>query len=116
MSTKTRIVLTVAGGVVMAVCTWLSADWAETVFFASVVLLPLIVGRWWVVAALAGPFIAVVAIELTGHVYEGGSDGPESALFWGIFALDFYGLLMLILVGIRKVFDFFRNRRVTANS
>lgn len=94
----------------MGVCTWLSADWAKTVFFASAVLLPLIVGRWWVVAALAGPLIASVTFELTGHVYEGGSDGPEPGLLWVVFALDFYGLLMLILVGIRKAFDFVRNR------
>jgi hypothetical protein len=117
MSTKARIVLTVALGIVMGVSTWLSGDWTGDVFFASVVLLPLIVGRWWVVAALAGPFIASVALDLTGHVYEGGSDGAESYLFpWGIIGLFFWELVMLILVGIRKAFDFLRNRWAIANS
>lgn len=101
----------------MGVSTWLHGDWTGYVLYTSIALLPLIVGRWWVVAALAGPFIALVALELTGYVYEGGSDGPESPLFpWGIIALFFWELLMLILVGIRKAFDFLRNRWVTANS
>jgi hypothetical protein len=116
MSTKARIVLTLALGIVMGVSTWLS-DWTGVVFFASAVLLALIVGRWWVVVALAGPFIALVTLELSGHVYEGGSDGAESYLFpWGIIGLFFWELVMLILVGIRKAFDFLRNRWVTANS
>jgi hypothetical protein len=116
MSTKARIVLTVAFGIVMGVSTWLGGVWTGDVFFAAV-LLPLIVGRWWVVAALAGPFIALVALELSGHVYEGGSDGPESYLFpWGIIGLFFWELVMLILVGVRKAFDFLRKRRLTATS
>jgi len=116
MSTKARIVLTVALGIVMGVSTWLSGGIGD-VFFASAVLLPLIVGRWWVLAALAGPFIALVTLELSGHVYEGGSDGAESYLFpWGIIGLFFWELVMLILVGIRKAFDFLRNRLAIANS
>jgi|GEM_PF-3346387 hypothetical protein len=116
MSTKARIVLTVAAGIVMGVSDWLNGGTGE-VFFASVVLLPLIVGRWWVVAALAGPFIAMAALDLSGHVYEGGSDGAESYLFpWGIIGLFFWELVMLILVGIRKAFDFLRKRRLTATS
>ena len=100
----------------MGVSHWLSDDWGFA-FYASVFLLPLIVGRWWVVAALAGPFIASVALDLTGHMYEGGSDGAESYLFpWGIIGLFFWELVMLILVGIRKAFDFLRNRWVIANS
>ncbi|HSS03780.1 MAG TPA: hypothetical protein VLK89_01160 [Solirubrobacterales bacterium] len=119
MTTKARIVLTAALGIVMGVSTWLGADgahWASEVFFASAVLLSLIVGRWWVVAALAGPFIALVALDSTGHVYEGGSDPIDSSLLMGIVGLFFWEVVMLILVGIRKVFDFLRNRRVTAIS
>ncbi len=99
----------------MAVCAWLRVDSAD-VIFASVVLLPLIVGRWWVVAALAGPFIALVALDLTGHVYEGGSDPIDSSLLLGVVGLVFLGLIMLILVGIRKAFDFLRKRWLTATS
>jgi hypothetical protein len=116
MSTKARIALTVALGIVMGVSTWLDGVWTGDIFFAAV-LLPLIVGRWWVVAALVGPFIALVALELSGHVYEGGSDGVGSYLFpWGIIGLFFWELIMLVLVGIRKVFDFLRKRQLTATS
>jgi hypothetical protein len=115
MSTKTRVVLTVAGGIVMGL-TWLISDWTLDAFVVLLILLPLVVGRWWVVAALIGPLIAVVALELTGHVDESGSDGTGPALLWGVFVLNVYGLFMLILVGIRKVFDFFRRRRVAATS
>jgi uncharacterized membrane protein len=100
---------------VMGVSLWLSGAWGYA-FYASVVLLPLIVGRWWVVAALAGPFIASVALELTGHVSEGGSDGPEFGFIFSVFFLVFLGFLMLTLVGIRKAFDFLRKRRLTATS
>lgn len=100
----------------MGLSTWFHGDWTGFVLYASIILLPLIVGRWWVVAALAGPFIAFVALESTGYVYEGGSDGPEtSSLFpWGIIALFFWELLMLALVAIRKTFDVLRSRGVTA--
>jgi hypothetical protein len=116
MSTKARVVPTVAAGVVMGVLLWLSADWWGYAFYASVVLLPLIVGRWWVVAALAGPFIASAALDLTGHVPEGGSDGPELGFIFVVVFLVFSGLSMLVLVGIRKAFDFLRKRRLTATS
>lgn len=118
MSTKTRVVLTVAAGIVMGVLLLLSADNWGYAYYASVILLPLIVGRWWVVAALAGPFIASVALDLTGHVSErgSGSDGPEFGFIVVIFFLVFSGFLMLILVGIRKTFDFLRKRWRTATS
>lgn len=115
MSTKARIVLTVAAGIVMGVLLWLRADWGYA-FYASVVLLPLIVGRWWVVAALAGPFIASVALDLTGHVPERVSDEPEFGFIFVAFFLVFSGFLMLILVGIRKAFDFLLKRRLPATS
>ena len=100
----------------MGVLLWLSADWWGLALYASVVLLPLIVGRWWVVAALAGPLIASVALDLTGHVPERVSDGPEFGFIFFVFFLVLSGNLMLILVGIRKAFDFLRKRRLTATS
>jgi hypothetical protein len=116
VSTKARIVLTAAAGIVMGVLLWLSADDWGFALYASVVLLPLIVGRWWVVAALAGPFIASVALNLTGHMPEGGSDGPELGYIFFVFFLALTGFLMLILVGIRKAFGSLRKRRLTATS
>ena len=81
--------------------------------YASVLLLPLIVGRWWVVAALAGPLIAGVALELTGHMPESEGNGGLEYDFGFVFFVIFLSLaanLMLILVGVRKGFDFLRKR------
>ena len=110
MSTKARIVLTVALGIVMGVSTWLSGGIGD-VFFASAVLLPLIVGRWWVLAALAGPLIALVALQLTGHLIHGFDNTEVSALPLGIVGLVVNGFFLLTLVGIRKAFDLWRRRR-----
>jgi len=88
-------------------------------FYASVLLLPLIVGRWWVVAALAGPLVAGVALELTGLMPEDDSNGGlEYEFGFGFFVLFLIlsGNLMLILVGVRKVFDFLRQRWLTAKT
>lgn len=77
--------------------------------WASVLLLPLIVGRWWVVAALAGPLISGVALQLTGHMPDSdGNGGLEYDFGFSFFVLFliFAGFLMLIFVGIRKGWDF----------
>lgn len=84
--------------------------------YASVLLLPLVVGRWWVVAALAGPLIAGVALELTGHMPESEGNGDLEYDFGFIFFVLFLilaGNLMLILVGVRKLFDFISRRWLT---
>lgn len=121
MNTKARVILTVVLGIVMGVTTWLSDEWSSPpgsgyVFWALMILVPLIVGRWWVLAALAGQFIALMALRLTGHMVHG-FDGHEEALsYLSIFAgLVIFGLFMLILVGIRMAFDLWRRRGVTAN-
>lgn len=126
MSTKARIVLTVVLGVVMGVSTWLSAEWPSPLgagvtsgvgvtHWTLIILIPLIVGRWWVLAALAGRFAALVILELTGHMFQS-SDGFESALSpLSIAGLVIFGLFMLILVGIRRAFDLWRHRGATVN-
>jgi hypothetical protein len=111
MSTKTGAVLTVAAGVVMAVLLGLSGDLWAIAFYASVFLLPFIVGRWWVVAALAGPLVAGVALELTGHMPDSEGNGGLEYDFGFIFFVLFLILsanLMLVFVGVRKGFDYLR--------
>lgn len=105
----------------MGMDTWLSAEWSLPTgsgyaFFAFVVLVPLIVGRWWVLVALAGQFIGLVTLQLTGHMFQG-LDGHESELSYPIVVvgLVIQGLFMLVLVGIRMAFDLWRNRGATAN-
>jgi thiol:disulfide interchange protein len=88
--------------------------------YTTVFLLPFIVGRWWVVAALAGPLVAGVALELTGHMPESDSGGGLEYDFGFVFFVLFLilaGNLMLVFVGVRKLFDscgFLRKRRQTA--
>jgi hypothetical protein len=85
-------------------------------FYASAVLLPLVVGRWWVVAALAGPLIAGVALELTGHMPDGEGNGGLEYDFGFVFFVIFLSLaanVMLLLVGVRKLFDFISQRWLT---
>jgi hypothetical protein len=122
MNTKARVILTMVLGIAMGVTTWLSAEWSSPpgsgyVLWTLIILVPLIVGRWWVLAALAGQFIALVALQLTGHMVHG-LDGHEEALssMSIVVGLVIFGLFMLILVGIRKAFDLWRDRGVTANS
>ena len=104
----------------MGMTTWLgnesSSPGSGYVLWAVIILVPLIVGRWWVVAALAGQVIALVALQLTGHMFRGldGHEGSLDAL--SIVGLVFSALFMLILVGIRKAFDLWRNRGATASS
>jgi hypothetical protein len=110
MSTKARVNLTAAAGIVAGVSLCLG-DASGLAFPALVVLLPLIVGRWWVVAALAGPLVAGVALELTGHMPEdegGGGLEYDFGFEFFVFYLVLSGLLMLCLVGVRKGFDFLR--------
>jgi len=117
MSTKARVILTLVLGVVMGVTTWLGAEGSSPpgsgyVLWALVTLVPLIVGRWWVLAALAGQLVALVVLQLTGQLIHG-LDSEVSALPWGIVGLVISGLYFSILVGIRKAFDRWRHHRAT---
>jgi hypothetical protein len=119
MSARAGVVLTVVAGVVMGVSLGLDDDVWATALYASVFLLPFIVGRWWVVAALVGPLMAGVALELTGHMPESDSGGGLEYDFGFVFFVIFLSLVanvMLILVGVRKLFDFFRRRRLSAGA
>lgn len=119
MSTKTGVVLTGAAGLAMAVLLGLDYDWWGVVLYASVILLPLIVGRWWVVASLLGPLISGVALQLTGHMPESESNGGLEYDFGFVFFVLFLilsGNLMMVFLGVRKGFDFLRKRRQTARA
>jgi hypothetical protein len=72
---------------------------------AIVVLVTMAVGRWWVVAAMAGPFGALLVLQLTGHMSHelDGSAPPLNVV--AIFGLVYVGVLLLILVAVRKLLD-----------
>jgi MFS family permease len=123
MSTRTGVASTVVAGVVTGVLLGLSDVWGSDLwgiaYYASVFLLPFIVGRWWVVGALAGPLVAGVALELTGHMPEDDGNGGleyEFGFTFFVLFLILSGNLMLIFVGVRKGFDFLRKRRLAAKA
>ncbi len=110
MSTKACVNLTAAAGIVTGVSLCLG-DAEGFALPALVIFLPLVVGRWWVVAALAGPLVAGVALELSGHMPEDDGNGGLEYDFgfeFFVFYLILSGFLMLCLVGVRKGFDYLR--------
>ena len=130
MSTKARVVLTIALGAFMGLDTWepsegLSPPSGLEEFFSSIpggvslaifILVPLVV-RWWVVAALAGPVVALAILQVTGHeVQQLEGWYPPLTNPFTIFGLLILAFVMLALAGIRKAFDFWRGRRATAGS
>jgi hypothetical protein len=126
VTTGSRIVLTVALGIVLGLVTWLGMDGyspsqgveeivgsppLQVAILAFFIFVPLAVGRWWVVASLVGRFAALAILELTGHMFHN-TDGWEKPLgSLSILGIFLFGLVMLALVGLRKVFDVWRGRR-----
>lgn len=125
MTTRTRVILTAAFGVVLGLKMWLGTEGfspspgLEGVFgseaagralLVCLILVPLIVGRWWVLTALAGWVIASVVLQSTGHVAEGGGE-DHWGLIGVIVGLALWGSVFLILVGTRMAFDRWRRRR-----
>jgi hypothetical protein len=69
------------------------------------IVLPLIVARWWVILALVGPVISLLIMQAAGTTFEE-LDGRTTPLnrvtvFW----LGFLTFLMLMLFGLRWLFD-----------
>jgi hypothetical protein len=125
MSTKRRFALTVAAGIVLGLDTWVAEQpgWPTPgvndvlavplviVALVSLLLVPLIVGRWWVVGALVGPGLSLLIMQLTGVAVRL-DDGTGPAInYRTIFFLIVVGLVMLLLVGLRFLFDDVRRSR-----
>jgi hypothetical protein len=128
MSNRRRFALTVAAGVVLGFATWVAEQpgWPSPgandvlavplviVAGVSLLLVPLIVGRWWVVGLLAGPGLALLLMQLTGVAVQL-DDGTGPAMnYRTIFFLIVVGLVTLILVGLRFLFDDVRHSRIDA--
>jgi hypothetical protein len=128
MSTKRRIALTVAAGIALGFATRVAEQpgWPTPgvndvlsvplviVALIAIFLVPLIVGRWWVLAALAGPGLALLIMQSTG-VAVSLDDGTGPAInYRTIFFLTVVGVVMLIMFGIRFVSDDARRSRADA--
>jgi hypothetical protein len=128
MTTKRRLALTVAAGLVLGLDTWVAEQPGSPtpgvndllavplliVALVSLILVPLIVGRWWVVCAVAGPALSLLIMQLTGAAV-GLDDGTGPAInYRTIFLLIVVGLVMLLVVGLRFLFDDVRRSRADA--
>jgi hypothetical protein len=128
MTTKTRVALTFALGIVLGLSSWLgnaelSPSHGAYEVFGSIpvklavgacfILVPLLVARFWVVGALAGPAIALAILGAAGKtVYEDGMASPLN--YVTIFGMFYLGFFMVALVGIRKGVDYLCLRRSEA--
>jgi hypothetical protein len=128
MSTKRRLALTVTAGIVLGLDTWMveQSGWPTPAVndvlavplligaLVALLLVPLAVGRWWVVGALVGPGLSLLIMQLTG-VAVSLDDGTGPALnYRTIFFLIVVGLVMLLLVGLRSLLDDVRRSRADA--
>jgi hypothetical protein len=111
--------MTVAAGIALGLDTWVveQPGWPSpgvhdalvvplaVVAWTSLLLVPLIVGRWWVLGSLAGPGLALLLMQMTG-VATRLDDGTGPAFnYRTIFFLIVVGLVMLVMVGVRHAFD-----------
>jgi hypothetical protein len=125
MTTKTRIAMTFALGIVLGLSAWignaeLSPSPETYEVFRSIpakiavgvcfILVPLLVARFWVVSALAAPLIVLAILGAAGKtVYEDGMASPLN--YVTVFEMFYLGFFMVVLVGIRKGIDYLRLRR-----
>jgi hypothetical protein len=125
MSTRRRIALVAAAGIVLGLDTWVveRSGWPTPgvndvlavplliVALLALFLVPLAVGRWWVVGALLGPGLALLVMQLTGDLVSL-DDGTGPAFnYRTVFMLIAVGALMLLLFGVRFAFDDARRSR-----
>lgn len=125
MKGTTRAILTAAFGLFLGILFWLDrqepSPYAlvhstpfQVFFLAMIVIVPPLVGRWWVVLALAGPLAFLAYWQVTGHHVNADGQAPPlnvesiAGFVWLI-------LLFWLLVGARKVWDGLRRWR-TARS
>ncbi len=120
MSTRSRILLTVGLGVAFGLFTWLGEEGfspsqgivdalhsapLRAFFILATILTVMAIGRWWVVAAVAGPFIALLVLQLTGHTAHELDGWAPPLNVVAIFGLVYVGILLVILVAARKLFE-----------
>jgi hypothetical protein len=130
MSARDRIGLTFAAGVILGLDT-LASEWPgwptaglhhavgvplTILAIATFFLVPLVVGRVWVLGAMAGPFIALVIMQRAGVTVTLDDTTGPALNYRTIFQLIALSVVMLAVVGIRGAFDAARDRRASSGS
>jgi hypothetical protein len=128
MSARDRIGLTFAAGVILGLDT-LAAEWSgwptaglhhavapplTILAIATFFLVPLVVGRPWVLGAMVGPFLALVIMQSAGVAVTLDDTTGPALNYRTIFQLIAVGVVMLAVVGLRGAFDAMRERRASS--
>lgn len=127
MESKTRVILTATLGIALGLGWWLgSKDLGPSPEFrdslpaavlgiSAVVLYvvaPILVNRWWVLLSLAGPLAMLAFFQIATDRLVQTLDGYAPPLnVESISGLFWLGLGMLLIVGVRKLWDLLRRRR-----
>lgn len=80
---------------------------AVLAFAALAVVVGIAVGRWWVLLSLIGGLLPLVYLQETGYLGHG-FDGANPIAPSSISDLVWYGLFLLLGVGIRHLWDYLR--------
>ena len=118
MTTATRVKITVAAGLVLGLETWIleRSAWPTAglhdvlapplgiLALAALFVVPLVVGRLWVVGALLGPLLALAVMQVAGLTVRL-DDGTGPAFnYRTTFQLCAVGFILLFLAGLQTVF------------
>jgi hypothetical protein len=122
MSLKARIFWTIGLAVLLALATWIEltsrgsssdSDHVLLVGPAIAILIAIAVGRWWLIAALVGPALVMLVLEVTGYYTHAYLEWGGRPLFSppGFAMLLWQGLVIAIGVGLSKGVAAFSSRR-----
>jgi hypothetical protein len=115
---KRRVALALAYAVVLGLWTYadqksvdlspgFDGDLVVLGFVALTVLVGIAVGRWWVLISLIGGLLPLIYLQETGYLGHG-FDGADPIAPSSISALVWFGLFLLVGVGIRNVWGYLR--------
>ena len=116
-----RASLTVALAALLGVSTYVgikadapTGEWLWGVILVVSIVSAAAIGRWYVLASLAGPFLALVVLESQGYV---GNDGVHPLGFIMTFTNLFWtAVALLIGLGVHQGFDLLQSRRQRTTS
>jgi hypothetical protein len=129
MGTRGRIWLTVAAAVFLGLEVWVSerAGWPTAglrdVFSvvvrlgaaAALLVVPLIVARWWMVLAMVGPAISLTIMQILGFQLRLDDTTGPAWNYRTVFTLGFVTFVMLLVTGLGCWFDTARRGRLQSD-
>ena len=129
MRGKGSIGLTVAAGVILGLEVWVieRSGWPTAGLHdviavplgiaaaISLLIVPLVVGRWWVVLAMVGPAISLTVMQIAGIAVRLDDGTGPAWNYRTVFMFSVLTLFMGLLVAIRHSFDVWREDRAQSD-